>query len=57
MSNPHQIAFYGKGTPAKPPLPNRLPPSSTLVNEMSMAGYDSKAGLPHAPYPEFEGAG
>ncbi|ESW81595.1 hypothetical protein X772_22175 [Mesorhizobium sp. LSJC280B00] len=42
MSNPHQIAFYGKGPSAKPPLPNSALALSTLAQEI-LAGGESKA--------------
>ncbi|WP_352892422.1 hypothetical protein [Mesorhizobium sp. M0984] len=47
LSNPHQIAFYGKGSLGETALPNSLPPLSTLAQEMLMAGCDSKAHHTH----------
>ncbi|PTE06213.1 hypothetical protein C9427_33060 [Mesorhizobium helmanticense] len=43
MSNPHQITFYARGPRRNRPVPNRLPPLSTLAQEILMAGCDSKA--------------
>ncbi|WP_352483828.1 hypothetical protein [Mesorhizobium sp. M0092] len=44
MSNPHQIAFYGKGASAKPPLPKKARRlGRTLAQEILMAGCCSKA--------------
>ncbi|WP_352615413.1 hypothetical protein [Mesorhizobium sp. M0323] len=43
MSNPRRIASMGRGSSAKPPLPNSSPPLSTLAQEILMAGCDSKA--------------
>ncbi|WP_352472456.1 hypothetical protein [Mesorhizobium sp. M0085] len=43
MSNPHQIAFYGKGPRRNRPYQTGSPPLSTLAQEILMAGCDSKA--------------
>ncbi|WP_352571129.1 hypothetical protein [Mesorhizobium sp. M0074] len=57
MSNPHQIAFYGKGGLGETaPYQTGSPPLSTLAQEILMAGCDSKARHTRL-YPELEGAG
>ncbi|WP_352637449.1 hypothetical protein [Mesorhizobium sp. M0145] len=43
MSNPHQIAFYGKGASAKPPPTKQARRPCRPLREILMAGCDSKA--------------